>query len=176
MGFHGLRSMANARINNPANPNWLVMVPWEHDYLIWSLHHAVELGYPEAGGIRDFLLRWRVGTLTHAPDYDPKRAAQYRMVVAERDPKTKEVTIYEDWKKLQAENVRLSAKAGLPNYGGSYAYSARAAVVCSVDAGFPKAVEALKTLEGLLPGYRKELADYPVWPIVPKPRPAKPRK
>jgi len=167
MGFHGLRSMSNARIKNPANPNWLVMVPWEHDYLIWSLHHATELGYPEARGVRDFLLRWRVGTLTNEPDFDPRRAAQYRMVVGERDPKTGKVTLYEDWKRLQAENVRLAAKARLPNYAGSYAYSARGAVVCGVDAGFPKAREALARLEKELPGWHEKLAGHPTWAIMP---------
>jgi len=89
------------------------------------------------------------------------------MVVGERDPKTGKVTLYEDWKRLQAENVRLAAKARLPNYAGSYAYSARGAVVCGVDAGFPKAREALARLEKELPGWHEKLAGHPTWAIMP---------
>ena len=40
--------------NAPANPRWMIMAPWEHDYLTWSLHHLVELGYPEAAKCRDY--------------------------------------------------------------------------------------------------------------------------
>ena len=81
----------------------------------------------------------------------------------------KKVTFYEDWKKLGAENARLS-KPGLPNYGNSYAYSARAAAVCGVDGGFPKAAEALKVLEERLPKRRQVMARNPTWAIVPRPR------
>lgn len=41
------------------------------------------------------------------------------------------------------ENARLS-KPGLTNYGGGYSYSARAAVICGIDGGFPKARQALE--------------------------------
>jgi hypothetical protein len=168
LGFHGFRSVGNARIKNAANPNWYVMVPWEHDYLIWSLHHATELGWAAAAKPRDYLFRWRVGTFVHAPDFDPERAAPYRMVVAERDPNTKKLIIYDDWKKVQAENERLTPKAGLPNYGCSYAYSGRGAVVCAVDTGFPKAAEALKVVESLLPGHREKMTRNPLWAIQPR--------
>ena len=38
----------------------------------------------------------------------------------------------------------------VPNYGNSYAYSARAAIVCGIDGGFPRAQEALERIENLL--------------------------
>ena len=59
LGFWAARTVADARIQNPANPRWMVTAPWEHDYLIWSLHHLTELGYADAGKPRDFELRWR---------------------------------------------------------------------------------------------------------------------
>ena len=166
IGAWGVRTVEDARIQNPANPNWLITAPWEEDYLLWSLHHLVELGYAEAARPRDFLLRLRVGMLTHAPDFDPMLATPYRLVVGERTA-DKKVVFYEDWKKLGQENARLS-KPGLPNYGNSYAYSARAAVICGIDAGFPRAAEALKWLDANLPNHRRVMAENPAWAIVPR--------
>jgi hypothetical protein len=166
MGFWAPRTVADARIQNPANPNWLITAPWEHDYLIWSFHHLVELGWSDAAKPRDFLLRWRVGTLTHAPDYNPMLATPYRMVVGEKAPGGGS-QFYDDWKKLGEENAKLS-KPDLPNYGNSYAYSARAAVVSGLDGGFPKAREALDWLEANLPNHRQIMAKDPTWAILPR--------
>ena len=165
IGAWGVRTTANARIPNPANPRWMITAPWEEDYLIWSLHHLVELGYTEAAKPRDFLLRLRVGMLTNDPDFDPLLATPYRLVVGEQGP-DREVIFYEDWKQLGRENTQLS-KPGLPNYGCSYAYSARAAVVCAVDGDFPKAREALGWLEDHLPDHRRVMAREPFWAIAP---------
>ena len=165
IGAWGIRTVSDARIQNAANPNWMITAPWEEDYLLWSLHHLVELGYTEAAQPRDFLLRLRVGLLTNAPHYDPMLATPYRLVVGERVGK--DVVFYEDWKKIGEENARLS-KPDLPNYGNSYAYSARAAVICGIDGGFPKAREALDWLDAHLPNQRQVMADNPAWAIVPR--------
>ena len=164
LGFWGPRTTADARIQNPADPDWMITAPWEHDYLIWSLHHLAELGYRDAAKPRDFLLRWRVGMLTHPKDFDPKMAAPYRMVVGRRisDGGTR---FYDDWKQLALENARLYGP-GLPGGGNGYAYSARAALICGVDGGFPGADRALKTLETLLPGRRETMARQPHWAIT----------
>lgn len=162
MGFWGLRTVEDARIRNPANPNWMIYVPWETDFLIWSLHHLTELGHVDAAKPRDFLLRARVGALTHAPDFDPRRAAPYRMVVGERVGGS--VVIYEDWKKLNEENAKLS-KPDLPTYAGSYSYVLRLALACGLDSGFPRAGDAFRTLESVLPKVRENLAAEPAWAI-----------
>jgi len=161
----GLRTVEDARIQNPADPRWIITAPWEEDYLLWSLHHLVELGWPDAGRPRDFLLRLRVGMLTHAEDFDPRLATPYRLVVGEWRP-DRTPAVYDDWKTLGRENARLS-KPDVPNYGCSYAYSARAALICGLDAGFPEAREALATLEALLPGHREIMAREPYWAIAP---------
>ena len=166
IGAWGVRDTRNARIQKPANPNWMVQAPWEEDYLLWSFHHLVELGYPDAAKPRDFLLRLRVGMLTHAPDFNPMLATPYRLVIGERRP-DKTVVFYEDWKTLGRENARLS-KPRLGNSGGSYTYSARAAIVCGIDGGFPKAREALAWLHANLPNRRQVLARNPSWAIVPR--------
>lgn len=167
LGFWGIRTTQDARIQKPANPRWMIIAPWEHDYLIWSLHHLVELGYAEAAKPRDFLLRWRVGMLTNEPDFDARMATPYRFVVGEKAADDK-VTFYEDWKKLQQENARLY-KPGMPSGGNSYAYSARAAIVCGIDGNYPKAKEAFERIENLLPDHRQVIAQQPFWPIAPRP-------
>ncbi len=165
IGAWGIRTTRDARIQRPANPDWMVIAPWEHDYLIWSLHHLVELGYTEAARPRDFLLRLRVGALMNAPDFDPMLATPYRFVVGEQTA-DKRVIFYEDWKRLGRENARLS-KPDLPNYGCSYAYSARAAAVCGIDGGFSNAREAAAWLEEHLADHHQVMARNPIWAIVP---------
>ena len=92
-------------------------------------------------------------------------AAPYRMVVGRRS-KDGQIIYYDDWKTLAAENARLY-EPEMPNYGNSYAYSARAAVVCGVDGGFPGASEALEQIERLLPNHRQVMAREPFWAIRP---------
>ena len=164
LGFWGVRTTSNARIPNPANPRWMIVAPWEHDYLMWSLHHLVELGYAQAARPRDFLLRWRVGALTNAADFDPRMAAPYRFVVGQQG-EGQDVVFYEDWKTLQRENLKLYSPA-LPSSANDYAYSARAAVVCGVDGGFPKADEALRWLGAQFPDFPGVMARNPAWAIV----------
>ena len=90
----------------------------------------------------------------------------YRFVVGRR-PADKKVTFHEDWKALGRENARLS-KPGLTHYGCGYTYSARAAVVCGVDGGFPKATAALRWLDEHLVDRPNVLSRNPLWAIVPR--------
>jgi hypothetical protein len=128
---------------------------------------AVRVSAPHAlASTQVFLLRLRVGLFTHAPDFDPRFATPYRLVVGEQGPDGKRV-VYDDWKTLGCENAKLS-KPDVPNYGNSYAYSARAALVCGVDGGFPAAREALAVLEAMLPGQREVMGREPYWAITPR--------
>lgn len=168
LGFWGERNTKTARIQNPANPDWMIISPWQHDYLMWSFHHLVELGYDDAARPRDYLLRWRIGTLTSAPDFDPRLAAPYRFVVGHRTPDGS-VVFYDDWKTLGRENARLN-KPRLPDTGNDYAYSARAAVICGVDGGSAKAPEALAWIERQFPDLRGHMHRNPAWAIQPRRR------
>ena len=104
--------------------------------------------------------------LTNEADFEPQMATPYRFAVGEKTAED-QVTFYEDWKKLGQENARLY-KPDVPNYGNSYAYSARAAIISGVDGNFPKAQEALECIEGLLPDRRQVMARQPSWPIMPR--------
>jgi hypothetical protein len=166
MGFWGLRSVADARIQNAANPQWMITAPWEHDFLIWSLHHLTELGYADAAAPRDFQLRWRVGVFTHPDQYNPLLGAPYRMAVGELGP-DKQVVFYDDWKRFGDENARLTKLPDDRKSTLAYDYSAYLALVCAVDAGVPQAAEALRVLLDITTGFHGMLAD-PAWRIVPR--------
>jgi len=166
LGFWGVRTVTDARIGNAANPRWMITAPWEHDYLIWSLHHLTELGYRDAAKPRDFELRWQVGAFTHPREFPPLLAAPYRMVVGEMGPQQK-VLFYEDWRKLGEENAKLTP---LPKTGQArlaYDYSAYLALVCGADAGYPRAADAVKVLLDTSGGFQGMLAE-PAWRIVPR--------
>ena len=166
LGFWGIRTVADARIGDAANPRWMITAPWEHDYLIWSLHHLTELGYADAAKPRDFELRWQVGAFTHPREFPPLLAAPYRMVVGELGPDQK-VVFYENWRKLGEENAKLTP---IPKTGKTrlaYDYSAYLALVCGVDAGFSKAADAVKVLLDTSGGFQGMLAE-PAWRIVPR--------
>jgi hypothetical protein len=107
---------------------------------------------------------------THPGEYDPLLEAPYRMVVGEMGP-DKKIVFYDDWKKLGDENARLSPpdKTKKPSLG--YDYSAYLALVCGVDAGFPRAAEAVKCVLNTTGGFRGMLAE-PTWRIVPREGPA----
>ena len=169
MGFWGARTVTDARIGDAANPQWMITAPWEHDFLIWSLHHLTELGYGEAAKPRDFELRWQVGVFIHPEEYNPLLGAPYRMVVGEMGP-DKRVVFYEDWKKLGEENARLNHPKGQESPRIAYDYSAYLALVCGVDAGFPRAADAVKVLLDKTGGFRGMLLD-PEWRIVPRSAP-----
>ena len=81
--------------------------------------------------------------IRNAPDFDPMPAATCRFVVGRRDPKTKRTAFSEDGKTLGEQTRLANGKGGLAKCAGSYSYSARGAVVCGVDGGFPQAGEAL---------------------------------
>jgi hypothetical protein len=174
MGFWGIRTVTDARIGDAANPQWMITAPWEHDFLIWSLHHLTELGYGDAAKPRDFELRWQVGVFIHPDEYNPLLGAPYRMVVGEMGP-DKKVVFYEDWKKLGEENARLNKPAMKENPRIAYDYSAYLALVCGVDAGFPRAADAVKVLLDKTGGFRGMLLD-PEWRIVPHIAPPPPAK
>lgn len=169
MGFWGLRTVADARIHDAANPRWMITAPWEHDYLIWSLHHLTELGYADAAKPRDFELRWRVGVFTHAGEFNPLLGAPYRMVVGEQGP-DKQVVFYEDWKRFGEENAKLTKVKPSEKPRLAYDYSAYLALICGVDAGFPKAADAVQVLLDITGGFHGMLAD-PAWRIVPRQTP-----
>jgi len=166
MGFWGLRTVDDARIQNAANPRWMITAPWEHDFLMWSLHHLTELGYTDAAKPRDFEFRWRVGVFTHPGEYNPLLGAPYRMAVGQRGPDN-QVIFYEDWKKLGEENAKLTKIPASEKPRLAYDYSAYLALICGVDAEFPQAAEAVQTLLNITGGFHGMLAD-PAWRIVPR--------
>lgn len=153
---------------------WMLNPPWQVDYLIWSVSHLAELGYADAVKPRDFLFRWRIGLFTHPEVIDPVNGTAYRMVVGEMGPNRK-VLYYDDWRRLAEENA-IAFPNKKPEYRDYYD-TARAAIVCAVDVGYPKAEEALKAVDSVVvngktlgEGRVPSWIACPKWSIVPRPK------
>ena len=167
MGFWGSEGNVDTyREHNPANPNWIFIAPWQNSFVTWGLNHLVELGYADAAKPRDFQLRWQIGLFTHPGEFDPVRGAVYHLVIGEQEkaPGSK-IVYYEDWKKLNDENAKLTPKAQI---GGEYAWAVRTALMCGIDGDVPKADEALKVLESLVPGFKAQPDLH--WVFLPRPK------
>jgi len=124
-----------------ADPDWVIEIPWQGDYLCWTWHHLVQLGWEKASVGRDHWLKMRVGMVTHPDLYNPGMICPYKLVTGRFiDGRP---TFFDSWKLMGAENARLN-KADLNFW---YTYSARAALVLAADAGYPKADQALAWVE-----------------------------
>lgn len=149
---------------------WLTLAPWQQNFLAWSMDHACRAGYREAAAPRDYFTKLQVGVLTRPEDYDPRFGASYFLVVGERDGE--KVRYYDSWKELFEKSFRVvspDTKPGIRglDYGSSYAYIARAALLLGVRNGVAHSREALKVLEGHLPNRESVLARDPTWALKP---------
>ncbi len=90
------------------------------------------------------------------------------------------VAYFDDWKRVYLETWNNAAfkqpdwllAGGRPkvwdDYGGSYLFIARAAVVGGVDGGFPKAAEALDWMTARMTRYRQTAQGDPTFAISPR--------
>ena len=145
---------------------WLTLAPWQQNFLVWSMDHAVRAGYPQATTPRDYFTKLQAGVLTHPDEFDPRYGASYFLVVGERT--AGKVRYYGTWKELFEKSFRRvspDTKPSLPggNYGSSYAHIARAVLLNGVRNNVPQAGEALKILESQLPNLQKVLSEDPTW-------------
>jgi len=145
---------------------WLTIAPWQQNFLAWSLDHAVRAGYTRAAAPRDYFTRLQIGMLTNPNHYDIRYAAPYFHVLGERSGDTKRY--YTTWKELFDKSFRVvspDTKPSLPagDYGGSYAYIARAVLINAARNNVPKAKEALEVLETNMPNRPTVLARDPTW-------------
>ncbi len=148
---------------------WLTLAPWQQNFLVWSLDHAVRAGYEEAAAPRDYFAGTEVGVLTHAADFDPQYGASYFLVVGERIEGKKRW--YRTWKELFDKSFRvvsLDAKGGLAsNYGSSYSYIARAVLLLGRHNRLTGAQQALEVLEANLANRQDVLVKDPTWAFAP---------
>jgi len=145
---------------------WLTLAPWQQNFLVWSLDHALRAGYKEARIPRDYFARLQIGMLTNPESYDPRYAAPYYLVVGERTEGR--VRYYTTWKELFEKTFRVVAphiKPGLRglDYGSSYPYIARAALILVCRDRLAGACKALKFLEAELPNEEQVLSEDPTW-------------
>jgi hypothetical protein len=151
-----------ARIHKEgADPNWIIEVPWQGDYLCWTWHHIEGLGWKDASIPRDHWLKMRVGLLIHPDQCDPKLFAPYKLVTG-RFVNGKRV-YFDTWKQMGTENAKLNGST----LEGHYVGSARAAVILGVETGFPGAEKALRWIEANTKGSQSAGC----WALKPRKRP-----
>ncbi|MFQ6133318.1 MAG: hypothetical protein ACE5R4_14845 [Armatimonadota bacterium] len=146
----------------------LAVAPWQHDFVVWAMDHAVDQGYAEAAVFRDYLLKFTVGRFTNGPDYDPVDGAPYFIIVGEKGPPPR---LYGSWKEMWEATFgdREDAPTAERRFG-SYGAISRMALTIAVRAGIPKAQEALDFVEAHLPdrgGYGSDFERDPTWALVP---------
>ncbi len=101
--------------------------PWQHNFLVWSVGHAAELGFPGAAKFRDWLGKFEIGLMTGWMD-DPAHGFC--------------------WLEASAYNIKVKDASGnwLPDYAAVYAASVPTLV--GLKCNSPRMVAALNKLTG----------------------------
>ena len=128
------------------------MPGWQHNFLAWSLSHVVDHGYSEAVPIRDYLMKWTIGSVTHPEEITPHAGSAYYVFVGERTGK-KTVKWCRTWKAVS--DLTYTAP-GPPRKkptgtGGNYAHIARGVLIQAILAERPDAWKAFKWVNSQLP-------------------------
>jgi hypothetical protein len=180
MGWWGELNPADNRIAGGKSRIWFTC-PWQNDFLAWSFGHLVERGYANAAKARDYLLRNTVGRYTSAPDFPPEGGAPYYLACGRAGSDGK-LNYFPDWKTVFHESWNSPEgwrqpdwlKGGKPavwdDYGSSYFFIARGAIVLGVDGGTPKAAEALAWIDSHSSNRARTMAVDPTWTFVPRTR------
>ena len=143
---------------------------WMHNFLAWSLIHAVEQGYAEAVPARDYFTRLAIGSMTHPDEIPPFAGTAYYLPLGERTAAGPHV-YYGTWREVRDGFEKMGLpepqKVAYPDAGDSYSYIARGVLIESLRAGLPGAREALTWLDGQLPKRRQACATNPTWAFLP---------
>lgn len=142
-------------------------LPWQDDFMVISLRHLLDLGYP-VEDLLAWLGEYTINRFSH-PDMNPYNGAPYKlpstytMLVDDLSPYYQVAT----W--FQANQAMLDQASDFDsgNYPSSYPYKARAALSCLVH--LPGAAAALQWLNGELDNH-EALNDDPTWALLPRPQ------
>ena len=114
---------------NKVKPNNLVTLPWQHNFIIYSLGHLKELGF-STDALLDRTAQFLIGQVTD-PNYDPYLVGQYYAATLS---KTKDANFYTSFKEIKNEflpstltNAKNYFKGWLKDPSGGYSYVALAA-------------------------------------------------
>ncbi|MFO7898462.1 MAG: hypothetical protein R6V58_05320 [Planctomycetota bacterium] len=151
------------------------MPGWQHNFLAWCMAHVCDHGY-DANAIRDYLMKWTIGSFTHPDEITPYAGTAYFVFVGERLP-DKTARWCRTWKEVSeltyeapGPKRKKPKSVSYPRFGGSYSYIARAVLLEATRSGHPqrdKAVEALDWLNGELPARIEVMAANPKWAFEP---------
>jgi len=137
----------------PMRTRYFSIAGWQHNFLAWSLSHVVDHGYTEATPIRDYLMKWTIGSVTHPDEITPHAGSAYYLFIGERTGK-KTTRWCRTWKevsdltyKAPGERVRKPPT----RTGGNYAHIARGVLIQAIRAKQPDAWKAFNWLNSQLP-------------------------
>jgi exo-rhamnogalacturonan lyase-like protein len=125
---------------------------WQHNFLTWCLAHVCDHGY-DAKAIRDYMMKWTIGSVTHPDEITPHAGSAYYVFVGERTGK-KTAKWARTWKEVShltytapGEKVRKPPT----KTGGNYAHIARGVLIQAIQTEQPGAWKAYEWLNTQLP-------------------------
>lgn len=156
--------------NREWKARYLSMPPWQQNFLIWSVSHVIDLGYPEAEPFLSYLSQLPIGLATTPNEITPHAASAYFLFVAENvDQKRiwarslKDV----DYLTYEAPSPKSRSRPEKTSMKG-YTVILRAALAEAARAGLPNARKAFQWLanqQGLKP--KAYFAHDPTWALSP---------
>jgi hypothetical protein len=178
MGWWGELNPGDNKMAGGKSRIWFTC-PWQNEFLAWSFGHLVERGYADAARARDYLLRNTVGRYTNAAEFPPEAGAPYYLACARKGNDGK-LDYFPDWRTVfretwnspegwrQPDWLTGGKPAVWDDYGSSYLFIARGAIVAGVDGGTPGAAEALRWMDTNMRNYARTTAVDPTWAFVPR--------
>jgi hypothetical protein len=145
------------------------MAPWQHNFLVWSVSHVVDLGYPSAMPFLSYLAQFPIGLVTNPEQITPHAGSEYFLLAAKR-VKGKRVWA-RSWKELDDLSYQAPSpqRRGRPtSTGGGYGLILRAALAAAARAGLPNARAAFDWAVAVQePQLKKHFERDPKWALTP---------
>ena len=150
--------------------------PWQHNFLTWCVAHVADLGYDDAIGFRDYMMKFTIGIATHPDEINPHAGASYFIFVGERR-KDGTVWWYDTWKDVQERTYhapRYKPRAEPTASKGEYLHAARGVLIYAMRAGLDGAREAFEWTDRQQADLEKHFQRDPKWVFeVPAKKPGK---
>ena len=171
------------------------VAPWQHNFLTWSLGHAVELGFSEAAPFRNWLAKFEIGLMTDWQD-DPAHGycwleasaysiqvkdasgnwlPSYTAVYAANWPDLVGLAcnspeMIKELGKLRKKPTQAGEMAGYPYAATGFPANFQIGIAAAADSDMPKAHEAWNIFQSrsVKPKSPHAYNDYPNFAVLPR--------